>query len=246
MVKVFHAQLCLAARRPHFAHLSRQAAWRAATQSTSNPSRQAVDPWFAAMARTSTFENRGQMTWLAVVVQMDQQSSENVQQFSRLLVANQRRIYGFILSLVHDRAAANDILQDVSALLWEKFDRFEIGTDFAAWGMSVARLTILNWRRRQDRLALSLDDEEFSLLADEAVTVSCEFEERRIALGQCLEGLSAENRDLIAQRYEMNRPVSQIADRLGRSRVAVHRRLNRIYSLLLDCINAHLEVGNRT
>ena len=74
---------------------------------------------------------------------------ETVQAFSRLLVANQRRIYGFILTLVHDRAAAEDILQDVSALLWQKFDKFERGTDFAAWGMAVSRLTILNWRRKQ-------------------------------------------------------------------------------------------------
>ena len=59
---------------------------------------------------------------------------ETIQAFSRLLVANQRRIYGFILTLVHDRSAAEDILQDVSALLWQKYDKFEPGTDFAAWG----------------------------------------------------------------------------------------------------------------
>ena len=34
---------------------------------------------------------------------------ETVQAFSRLLVANQRRISGFFLTLVHDRAAAEDI-----------------------------------------------------------------------------------------------------------------------------------------
>jgi hypothetical protein len=44
---------------------------------------------------------------------------DQVQLFSRLLVANQRRLYGFILTLVHDRAAADDILQDVSSLLWQ-------------------------------------------------------------------------------------------------------------------------------
>jgi RNA polymerase sigma-70 factor, ECF subfamily len=166
---------------------------------------------------------------------------ERMRQFSRLLVANQRRIHGFILSLVHDRTAASDILQDVSVLLWEKFERFELGTDFAAWGMSVARLTILNWRRKQKRLPLTLDDQQFAMLADEAVAVSCEYEERRVALGRCVDGLSDENRDLLVSRYEMDQPVSGIAKQLGRSRVAVYKRLNRVRALLLDCINDHLQ-----
>ncbi len=71
---------------------------------------------------------------------------DKVQLFSRLLVANQRRLYGFILTLVHDHAAADDILQDMSSLLWQKFDKFEPGTDFAAWGMAVSRLTIFDRR----------------------------------------------------------------------------------------------------
>ncbi|QDU64291.1 RNA polymerase sigma factor [Planctomycetes bacterium Pan216] len=179
---------------------------------------------------------------------MSKPSSENdkVQAYSRLLVANQRRIYGFILSLVHDRAAADDILQDVSSLLWEKFDRFEPGTDFAAWAMSVARLTILNWRRRQQKLPLPLDDKQFALLADAAVAVSCEMEDRREALGHCLENLSDENRGLLVQRYESSQPVAAIAEQLGRSRVAIHKRLNRIHHQLLECINRRLETGGAT
>ncbi|TWU33249.1 sigma-70 family RNA polymerase sigma factor [Novipirellula artificiosorum] len=175
---------------------------------------------------------------------MDQQpprENDRVQQFSRLLVSNQRRIHGFILSLVHDRAAAADILQDVSMLLWEKFDRFEPGTDFAAWGMSIARLTILNWRRRQQRVPLPLDDELLVILADEATKVSCEYEDRRVALGHCIQTLSDENRDLLVARYAMDRPVSGIAQRLGRSRVAVYKRLTRIHGLLLDCINDRVQ-----
>lgn len=173
---------------------------------------------------------------------MNQPSPEDdrVQQYSRLLVANQRRIYGFILSLVHDRTAAADILQDVSVLLWEKFDRFEPGTDFGSWGMSIARLTVLNWRRRQKKVPLPLEDELLVILADEAIKVSCEYEDRRVALGHCVQTLSEENRDLLVARYEMDRPVSGIAQRLGRSRVAVYKRLTRIRGLLLDCINDRL------
>ena len=168
------------------------------------------------------------------------QSSDNderVQQYSALLVANHRRIYGFILTLVHDRAAADDILQDVSSLLWQKFDKFEPGTDFAAWGMAVSRLTILNWRRKQKKVPLPLDDQQFALLADEAVAVSCQHEARQVALSECLKKIDASGRQLLASRFEMSQSVTSIAEQLGRSRVAIYKRLNRIQSLLLDCIN---------
>ena len=165
---------------------------------------------------------------------------ETVQAFSRLLVANQRRIYGFILTLVHDRSAAEDILQDVSALLWQKFDKFERGTDFAAWGMAVSRLTILNWRRKQKTVPLPLDDQQFSLLADEAVAVSCQHEARQEALQRCLQEVDDSGRELLAARFEMSRSVTSIADQLGRSRVAIYKRLNRIQSLLLECVNKKL------
>jgi RNA polymerase sigma-70 factor (ECF subfamily) len=162
---------------------------------------------------------------------------DQVQLFSRLLVANQRRLYGFILTLVHDRTAADDILQDVSSLLWQKFDKFEPGTDFAAWGMAVSRLTILNWRRMQKKVPLPLDDQQFALLADEAVAVSCQHEARQLALRECLQKVDVSGRELLASRFEMSRSVTSIAEQLGRSRVAIYKRLNRIQSLLLDCIN---------
>tara|TARA_R110002049_G_scaffold182485_2_gene350331 strand:+ start:65436 stop:65975 length:540 start_codon:yes stop_codon:yes gene_type:complete len=166
---------------------------------------------------------------------------DQVQLFSRLLVANQRRLYGFILTLVHDRTAADDILQDVSSLLWQKFDKFEPGTDFAAWGMAVSRLTILNWRRKQKKVPLPLDDQEFALLADEAVAVSCQHEARQYALRECLERIDADGRELLASRFEMSQSVTSIAEQLGRSRVAIYKRLNRIQSLLLDCINEKVQ-----
>ncbi len=169
-------------------------------------------------------------------------NDESVELFSRLLVANQRRLYGFILTLVHDRAAADDILQDVSAILWKKFDKFEPGTDFAAWGMAVSRFTILNWRRKQKKVPLPLDDHQFALLADEAVAVSCELETRRFAFAECMKLVDDDNRKLLASRYELNRSVAMIAEHLGRSRVAIYKRLGRIQSQLLDCINERIEL----
>lgn len=156
--------------------------------------------------------------------------------FSRLLVRNQQRILGFIFSLVHDRQAASEILQDVSMVLWRKFDRYEPGTDFAAWAMSVARLSIFEWRRRQSKLPLPLDDEELERLSDEAVSVGFDFEERLKALQECLKRLAVSDRELLNERYSANEAMSRIAERICISRVALYKRLNRIHVSLLACI----------
>jgi len=175
----------------------------------------------------------------------DERAQPDGELFSRLLVGSMQRIYGFILTLVHDRAAANDILQEVSAVLWRKFDRFEPGTDFGAWAMSVARLSVFEWRRRQKHLPLQLDDEQLGLLADEAVAVSCEFEARREALRGCFAKLASRDQELLVARYHQGQSVVSIADGLSRTRVAIYKRLDKLHALLLDCIRRHLAAEGR-
>ena len=51
----------------------------------------------------------------------------------RLMTQHQRRIFSYIYTLVPYRADAEDILQETSLVVCEKFGQFKIGTDFAAW-----------------------------------------------------------------------------------------------------------------
>lgn len=157
--------------------------------------------------------------------------------FSRLLLSERKRILGFIHSLVQDRAAAEDVLQDVSVVLWKKFDSFEIGTDFGAWAMCVARLTVLNWRRKQKKVPVALSDETLQLLADDAVAqLSAPEDERRYSLKQCVQKLPKKERDLIRAYYEFGEEVASIAKREGRTARAIYLRLEKIHSLLLNCL----------
>lgn len=157
--------------------------------------------------------------------------------FSRLLMAERRRILGFIQVLVQDRAAAEDVLQDVSAVLWTKFDQFEIGTDFAAWAMCVARLTVLNWRRKQAKLPVTLCDVTLRLLADEAVaTLSVPDDERREGLQECLRRLPEAQRDLLRAHYERGEDVAAIAQAAQRTTRSIYLRLEKIHAALLDCL----------
>lgn len=53
-------------------------------------------------------------------------------EFVTLLTANQTSLYACVLSLLPDRAAARDVLQDTNLTLWHKAADFEQGTNFLA------------------------------------------------------------------------------------------------------------------
>ncbi|BCX46209.1 hypothetical protein HAHE_01170 [Haloferula helveola] len=156
--------------------------------------------------------------------------------FSQLLIANRHRIYGFIFSLVHNHQGAEDLMQEVSMVLWRKFDQFEEGTDFAAWAMSVARFCSLNWRRKQAKLPLALDDEDLMRLADDAMAVACEIDDRRDALQQCLPRLPQRCRKVVWARYQDEATVPEIAERNDLSVRSIYLLLEKAHGMLLDCI----------
>ena len=156
--------------------------------------------------------------------------------FSQLLIANRHRIYGFIYSLVHNHPGAEDLMQEVSMVLWRKFGQFEPGTDFAAWAMSIARFCSLNWRRKQAKLPLALEDEDLMRLADDAVAVACEFDDRRDALQQCLPRLPQRCRNVVVARYQEEASVPEIAESNNLSVRSIYLLLERAHGMLLDCI----------
>ncbi len=96
-------------------------------------------------------------------------------EFVALLTAAQRRLYGFICTLVVDRADADEVLQETNLALWQQIERFEPGTDFLAWSCRVAHFKVLKLRDSRKRQRVHLDDAVIELLATEAI------EEQRVA-----------------------------------------------------------------
>jgi RNA polymerase sigma-70 factor (ECF subfamily) len=173
---------------------------------------------------------------------MEHYGLHSSEQFTRLLVAHQRRIYGFIYTLVQDHVATEDILQEVTTVLWRKFETFELGSDFGSWALRVARLSVFEWRRLQQKLPLPIDDELLLKLASKAEAVqSSDHLARYETLEDCLSHLHDRDRELLNQRYVEDEPVTGIASRSGRTRDAVYKVLARIHRNLGECIQHKLE-----
>lgn len=156
--------------------------------------------------------------------------------FLRLYTKHQHRILAYIFTLVPNRADAEDLLQETSVLLWEKFDQFEPETDFIAWACRVAYLKILNHRKRFARSNVLLSDALLEAVADRVVELAPQLDRRREALRECLKRLDERDRRMIAARYEPGGDSQRAAGASGRSLQAAYKALYRIRKALFDCV----------
>lgn len=164
-------------------------------------------------------------------------SAEFVTQITRA----QRPLHAFILSMVWNPTEADDVLQETNLVLWEKVAEFDASRPFLPWALRFAQFQALAWlkRRQRQQQRVVFDEDLVQLLADEA-TAELVFDDRRQALGVCLQKLSAEQRDLIARRYEPDGSVNVIAQAGGTTPKAISDRLRRIRHALLQCIQRQL------
>jgi len=169
--------------------------------------------------------------------------AEQTTRFMELFLKHQRRIYGFILTLVPDRADADDLLQETCAFLWERFEEFEPGTNFGAWALSVARLKVLKSIEQKRYRPTPLADDLMTRIADEATRYADDADDRLDALRQCLDKLPPNDRELIRLRYNDEWRVEDVAVSIGRSASAVYKSLHRIHNLLLLCIEQAMGKG---
>ena len=167
--------------------------------------------------------------------------SDPGERFSRHLATHQRKIYAFVYSLVRDRHARDDVMQEVNSVLWRRFGEFQEGTSFSAWAYKTARLQVLTWRKQEKRQSILLGEEEFGVLMDTAATLAESQDERIDALESCLGKLNSEQRDLLRNRYHFGYSVVEVAEQRNRARRTVYKTLGKIHDVLLNCIRSTMK-----
>ncbi len=163
-------------------------------------------------------------------------SEEFVQLFSR----NQRRIYLHILSQVGNPDDAEEILQETNVVIWSKFDRFQLGTNFIAWSFQIANFEVLKYREKHRSRRLVFSDDLLETIAGESEESQDDLDERRTALNECLARLRPNDLTLIQTRYAPGNKGKDVADLLGRPSNSVYQSIGRIRRTLFECINRRL------
>ena len=172
--------------------------------------------------------------------------AEKRKRLMTLMTRYQQRIYSYIFTLVPRRADADDILQETSLVICEKFDEFEEGTDFVAWACQIAYWRVRYSRQKFARGKVLFNQDLLEAVAQTAAGMVAELDERHKALALCLDKLNPRDREFVLTRYEPGCGVAEAARGSGRSIAAAYKALTRIRKLLLDCVTHQLESGGAT
>jgi RNA polymerase sigma-70 factor (ECF subfamily) len=161
--------------------------------------------------------------------------------FLRRLHAVESDLRAFLASAVRDWARADDLMQDVTLALWRSYDRYDPTRPFGAWARGVATHLLYQEfeRSRRGPRAVSAETAATMLAAFDR-TDTCDHDQRRDALRQCLAALDAEARETMRLRYGEGLDPGAIATRTRRTLAAIKKALTRTKARLEACITRRL------
>jgi len=150
-----------------------------------------------------------------------------VDAFETLFHLHQRAVYGWILRIVRDSSAAEELTIETFWRIYRAHARFEPSCGFEAWARSIATHAALDWmraRRPETELAV---DVAAPTVGDPGVS-----EEIRRKTALAFERLPAKLRIAAALAVVEELPHKEIAEALGISITAVKVRVFRALRLL--------------
>lgn len=164
--------------------------------------------------------------------------SNDEQRFVSHYIRHECAIRSFILTIVPSAIDVDEIHQEASVKMWQRFEQFTEGTSFRNWAFQVAKYTALNHIRRVQRDRHVFTNELVGLLAADVETHSNELVARRTALEHCVSKLVEGDRHVLSNCYSANQSIKDFADREKRTSNAVYKQLDRIRRDLLRCVRS--------
>src|SRR6185295_9884710 len=134
---------------------------------------------------------------------------------------HQTEIKAFIGALVRDRAARDDLHQEVALVLWQEFARFDRSRSFGAWARGIAANKVRQRWEKSGRWPLPLTPELIAAVLDGFDRTATDRSPRSEALEECLKSLPEKSHQLVALRYEQALKLEQIAEQIRSSTDAV-------------------------
>ena len=125
------------------------------------------------------------------------------------------RVYRFVLRLLRDEMAAEDVIGEVFLDVWRQASRFEGRSAVSTWLIAIARFKALSLlrKRRED----GLDDETAEAIEEPSddPELACESSTRARNCGSASPALSREHREVIDLVYYHEKSVEEVAQIIG-------------------------------
>jgi RNA polymerase sigma-70 factor (ECF subfamily) len=150
-----------------------------------------------------------------------------------ILSRYQHRLYRYLLRIVQEPAAAEDLLQQTWLRLMEKIGRYDERSSFETWMFAVAHNLAIDHLRRKRSYSLDAPDDSGMAPSDLLVSGALNPFEHLIAfergelLAAAISELPAIHREVLSLRFEEEMQLDQIADVTGVPLSTAKSRLRR-------------------
>jgi RNA polymerase sigma-70 factor (ECF subfamily) len=135
------------------------------------------------------------------------------------------RVYRFVLRMLRDSAATEDLVSQVFLDVWRSASQFEGRSQVSTWLLSIARfkaLTALRQRKHED-----IDQDDVMQIADQADTPEASLARSRTSaiLRACVARLSPAHREIVSLVYYHEKSVEEVAQLIGIPAATVKTRM---------------------
>jgi RNA polymerase sigma-70 factor (ECF subfamily) len=162
--------------------------------------------------------------------------------FLRMFLPVQPNLRAFVGSLVRNRQAREDLLQDIALTLWEKMSEYDEGASFSAWARAIAANKVRQHWDKVGRRPVCFSPEVVQAISDAFATVDKHPTDAADALAQCLKEVPDKLRRLLELRYNDSHSIKEIASIVGGAEVAIYKALARLRGRLRECVERRLSV----
>lgn len=176
-----------------------------------------------------------EQAWLRRIAEGDRAA------FEQLYRATAARLLGICLRVLHDRAEAEDVLQEVYVSVWRKAPQFSPDKSSAmTWLASIARHRAIDRLRATPSLAVWLPVQLPEPEADPDATpgARAEADSERSQLDRCLRQLDARRRTLIRTAFFDGATYEDLAQRTGSPLGSVKSWIRRGLLQLRACLES--------
>lgn len=167
--------------------------------------------------------------------------------FEILAKEHEPMLMAYILSLVPDRALAQDIAQQTLVIAFRKISLLKRNDMFPAWLRGIARLEVFSTLRRHtteipvEPAIIEVMDEAFRAL--ELAAPADSWEDRFKLVEQCFEALPPDFKQVCQLHYIDERKAREIAVQLQIALATVLKRLERARHAIKSCVEGRLKAG---
>ena len=160
----------------------------------------------------------------------------------KVLVAQRGKLIAYILTLTQDLHAAEDVYQTVLMRALRDCGKIDGPDHLMNWARRVARNAALDHLKSASHRTRSLDPDVLAMLESDWQELDTDPQTSMSdVLGDCLDELSPQARELVRLRFAEELTVKQVADRVDRPLPSVYVSMSRIYKKLSQCIEGKLQ-----